>query len=44
MINPRYSLVIPAYNEEAVIEETYFRLTRVMQALNESHGSNKRAL
>jgi len=37
MINPRYSLVIPAYNEEAVIEETYFRLTRVMQALNESY-------
>lgn len=37
MMNPQYSLVIPAYNEEAVIEETYFRLTRVMQALNESY-------
>lgn len=37
MMNPQYSLIIPAYNEEAVIEETYFRLTRVMQALDESY-------
>lgn len=37
MMNPQYSLIIPAYNEEAVIEETYFRLTRVMQMLNESY-------
>ncbi|MEQ8174228.1 MAG: glycosyltransferase family 2 protein [Syntrophomonadaceae bacterium] len=36
-MNPQYSLIIPAYNEEAVIEETYFRLTRVMQSLGESY-------
>jgi glycosyltransferase involved in cell wall biosynthesis len=31
---PTYSLVIPAYNEEAVIEELASRLTRVMDALD----------
>lgn len=37
MMNPQYTLIIPTYNEEAVIEETYLRLTRVMQSLNESY-------
>lgn len=36
-MNPQYTLVIPAYNEEEVVEETYFRLTRVMQSLNDSY-------
>lgn len=33
----RYSVVIPAYNEEAVLEESYKRLTSVMQSLNEPY-------
>jgi len=33
----RYSVVIPAFNEEAVITETYNRLTNVMISMNESY-------
>ncbi len=33
----RYSLVVPLYNEEAVIEETNRRLTSVLNELNESY-------
>ena len=32
-----YSVVIPAYNEEEVITETYKRLTAVMQGMNEPY-------
>lgn len=31
------SVIVPMYNEEAVINETYSRLTRVMKGLNESY-------
>ena len=31
---PTYSLVVPAYNEEGVIEELAARLTEVMDALD----------
>ena len=34
---PVYSVVIPAYNEEEVITESYKRLTTVMQSMNESY-------
>jgi polyisoprenyl-phosphate glycosyltransferase len=33
----RYSIVIPMYNEEAVIEETYRRLKKVMSSTGESY-------
>jgi len=34
---PLYSVVIPAYNEEEVIGETYKRLTKVMQGMGEPY-------
>ena len=37
LIKPIYSVVIPAYNEEEVIEETYKRLTAVMAGMNEPY-------
>lgn len=36
-MNPIYSVVVPAHNEEEVINETYTRLTNVMQELNEPY-------
>lgn len=33
----KYSVIIPAFNEELVINETYKRLTKVMSELNESY-------
>ncbi len=33
----RYSVVVPAYNEEAVLEESYKRLTRVMKEMGEPY-------
>jgi glycosyltransferase involved in cell wall biosynthesis len=33
----RYSIIIPVYNEEAVVNETYQRLTRVMELIGESY-------
>lgn len=33
----RYSIIIPLYNEEAVIEETYRRLKKVMGSTGESY-------
>jgi len=33
----RYSIIIPVYNEEAVIHETYRRLTKVMQSIAEPY-------
>ena len=35
--NIRYSIVIPMYNEEAVIEETYRRLKKVMKEANDTY-------
>jgi len=35
--NVRYTIIIPVYNEEAVIHETYRRLTRVMEAIGEPY-------
>ncbi|MFD2614355.1 glycosyltransferase family 2 protein [Paenibacillus gansuensis] len=35
--NIRYSIVIPMYNEEAVIEETYRRLKKVMSSTEETY-------
>jgi dolichol-phosphate mannosyltransferase len=35
--NVRYSIVIPVYNEEAVIRETYRRLTQVMSSTGEAY-------
>lgn len=35
--NVRYSVVVPMYNEEAVIGETYRRLKKVMNQTNESY-------
>jgi len=35
--NPVYSVVIPAYNEEEVIVETYKRLTKVMTGMGEPY-------
>ncbi|HAU31282.1 MAG: Glycosyl transferase, family 2 [Desulfotomaculum sp. 46_80] len=35
--NVRYSVIIPAYNEGAVINETYRRLKQVMKTLNEPY-------
>jgi glycosyltransferase involved in cell wall biosynthesis len=33
----RYSIIIPVFNEEAVIHETYRRLTRVMESIGEPY-------
>ncbi len=35
--NVRYSIIIPVYNEEAVIHETYRRLTLVMEVIGEPY-------
>lgn len=35
--NIRYSIVIPAFNEEAVINETYIRLSQVMESVGEPY-------
>ncbi|PKM76652.1 MAG: glycosyltransferase [Firmicutes bacterium HGW-Firmicutes-15] len=35
--NVRYTVIIPVYNEEAVIQESYHRLTRVMQSTGEPY-------
>ncbi|MDD3364532.1 MAG: glycosyltransferase family 2 protein [Syntrophomonas sp.] len=35
--NVRYTIIIPVYNEEAVIQEAYHRLTRVMESTGESY-------
>ncbi len=35
--NIRYTIIIPVYNEEAVLHETYHRLTRVMKSLGEPY-------
>lgn len=35
--NVRYTIIIPVYNEEAVIQETYRRLTMVMEAIDEPY-------
>jgi len=37
MANPTYSVVVPAFNEQEVIKETYARLTRVMTGMGESY-------
>jgi glycosyltransferase involved in cell wall biosynthesis len=34
-MNPVYSVIIPCYNEEEVIEESYKRLTKTMQGMGE---------
>jgi len=36
-VKPTYSVVIPAYNEQEVISETYNRLTRVMSGMDEPY-------
>ncbi|MDO5022449.1 MAG: glycosyltransferase family 2 protein [Eubacteriales bacterium] len=36
-MNPVYSVIIPCYNEEAVIDESYKRLSRVMKDMAESY-------
>ncbi|WCK55635.1 glycosyltransferase family 2 protein [Aneurinibacillus sp. Ricciae_BoGa-3] len=33
----RYSIIVPVYNEEAVINETYQRLTKVMESMGEPY-------
>lgn len=33
----RYSIIVPAYNEELVLKETYLRLTKVMASTGESY-------
>lgn len=33
----RYTIIIPVYNEEAVVHETYRRLTRVMESIGEPY-------
>lgn len=35
--NVLYTIIVPVYNEEAVIQETYRRLTRVMESINEPY-------
>ena len=37
MENPVYSVVVPAYNEQEVIDATYERLTKVMKAMGETY-------
>ncbi|HWP97773.1 MAG TPA: glycosyltransferase family 2 protein [Syntrophomonadaceae bacterium] len=36
-MNVRYTIIIPVYNEEAVIRETYHRLSSVMKDIGESY-------
>ncbi|MCL1844471.1 MAG: glycosyltransferase family 2 protein [Defluviitaleaceae bacterium] len=36
-MNPTFSVVVPAFNEEEVIAETYARLTAIMQKMNEPY-------
>src|SRR4051794_28870809 len=36
-VKVRYSIIIPMYNEEAVIQETYRRLKHVMNATGETY-------
>jgi len=36
-VNPCYSVVIPAYNEEEVLEESYKRISAVMESLSEPY-------
>ena len=36
-MTPTFSVVVPVYNEEAVITESYQRLSRVMQGMNEPY-------
>jgi len=36
-MTPIFSVIVPVYNEEAVITESYNRLTRVMQGMNEPY-------
>lgn len=36
-MNPKYSIVVPVYNEELVIEESYKRLTEVMTKTDDSY-------
>ena len=36
IVNPRYSLIIPIYNEEETLLELYRRLSQVMSGLNDS--------
>ena len=33
----RYSVVVPVYNEEAVAQECYVRLTKVMASLRDAY-------
>lgn len=35
--NVRYSIIVPVYNEEAVVHETYRRLTKVMESTGEPY-------
>jgi polyisoprenyl-phosphate glycosyltransferase len=35
--NIRFSVIVPMYNEEAVIEETYRRLKKVMTQTSDSY-------
>ncbi len=35
--NVRYTIIIPVYNEDAVVHETYRRLTRVMESIGEPY-------
>ncbi len=35
--NVRYTIIVPVYNEEAVIQESYHRLTHVMQSVDEPY-------
>ena len=37
MLNPVYSVVIPAYNEQEVIDEAYKRITNVMTGMGEPY-------
>ena len=36
-MNPVYSIIVPCYNEEAVLGETHKRLTKVMTGMGESY-------
>lgn len=37
MMSPTYSIIIPCYNEEAVLQETHRRLTAVMRGMGEPY-------
>lgn len=37
MMHPVYSVIVPCYNEEAVLSETHKRLTKVLQGMNEPY-------